>query len=341
MKKHILYYCLFLSIYLFACTSQGKQEKHQTISYKHRVFVHSDSCILGKPNQIALSGSYLAITDLNNDKVLYVFNSQTGKKVGEYVNRGQGPGEYYSISSLGRWKDGMYLYDVNKREMAEIAFKDSVRIIPRMSFGRELHPTFVPLNDDTFIASGFYPEGRFCLIKDSGKQKEYIMEYPSRDDAEKEVTNFAKSQAYSGGIVAHPSGSLFMAHVSKADMLSFYSYENGNVRLIKEMLNSFPDYEYDKENQRYLAISRQNPFTHLWGCGTEKYVYLLYSGKSYAEAGERAFLSSRIEVYNWEGEKVKTLMLDIPIQGMVVSEDDSTMYAIALNPEPQIVAFDL
>ena len=119
MKKHILYYCLFLSIYLFACTSQGKQEKHQTISYKHRVFVHSDSCILGKPNQIALSGSYLAITDLNNDKVLYVFNSQTGKKVGEYVNRGQGPGEYYSISSLGRWKDGMYLYDVNKREMAK------------------------------------------------------------------------------------------------------------------------------------------------------------------------------------------------------------------------------
>ena len=326
---------------MFACTSQGKQEKHQTISYKHRVLVHSDSCILGKPIQIALSGSYLAITDLNNDKVLYVFNSQTGKKVGEYVNRGQGPGEYYSIFSLGRWKDGMYLFDVNKREMAEIAFKDSVRIIPRMSFGRELHPTFVPLNDDTFIASGFYPEGRFCLIKDSGKQKEYIIEYPSRDDAEKEVTNFAKSQAYSGGIVAHPSGTLFMAYVIKADMLSFYSYENGNVRLIKETLNSFPDYKYDKENQRYLGVSRHNSDAYLWGCGTDKYVYLLYSGKNYADDEEKTFISSQIEVYNWECEKVKTLMLDIPIQGMVVSEDDSTMYAIVLNPEPQIVAFDL
>ena len=289
------YFWLLIFVIVYFCSScDRKGEGRHILNCNHRVLVHSDSCILGKPNQIALSGSYLAITDLNNDKVLYVFNSQTGKKVGEYVNRGQGPGEYYSISSLGRWKNGMYLYDVNKREMAEIAFMDSVRIVPRMSFGRELHPTFVPLNDDTFIASGFYPEGRFCLIKDSGKQKEYIMEYPSRDETEKEVTNFAKSQAYSGGIVAHPSGSLFMAHVSKADMLSFYSYENGNVRLIKEMLNSFPDYEYDKENQRYLAISRQNPFTHLWGCGTEKYVYLLYSGKSYAEAGERAFLSSRL-----------------------------------------------
>ena len=63
-----------------------------------------------------------------------MFNSQTGMKVGEYVNRGQGSGEYYSISSLGKWKDGMYLYDVNKREMAEIAFKDSVRIITKRSF---------------------------------------------------------------------------------------------------------------------------------------------------------------------------------------------------------------
>ena len=336
--KTMKFLWLLILVAICSCTSQ---DTHQTISYKHRVFVHSDSCILGKPNQIALSGSYLAITDLNNDKVLYVFNSQSGKKVGEYVNRGQGPGEYYSISSLGRWKNGMYLYDVNKREMAEIAFMDSVRIIPRMSFGREFHPTFVPLNDVTFIASGFYPEGRFCLIKDSGKQKEYIMEYPSRDEAEKEVANFAKSQAYSGGIVAHPSGTLFMAHVNNADMLSFYSYENGNVRLIKEMLNSFPDYKYDKENQHYLGVSRHNPDAYLWGCGTDEYIYLLYSGKNYADDGEKTFVSSQIEVYNWEGEKVKTLMLDIPIQGMVVSEDDSTMYAIALNPEPQIVAFDL
>ena len=123
--KTMKFLWLLILVAICSCTSQ---DTHQTISYKHRVFVHSDSCILGKPNQIALSGSYLAITDLNNDKVLYVFNSQSGKKVGEYVNRGQGPGEYYSISSLGRWKNGMYLYDVNKREMAEIAFMDSVRI---------------------------------------------------------------------------------------------------------------------------------------------------------------------------------------------------------------------
>ena len=85
------------------------------------------------------------------------------------------------------------------------------------------------MNDNTFIVSGYYQEGRYCLIKDLGEHKEYILEYPSRDEAEKEVTNFAKAQAYQGGLVAHPSGSLFMDFVNKADMLSFYSCENGEV----------------------------------------------------------------------------------------------------------------
>lgn len=335
------YLWLLILIVICSCTPHKRKEGQHIISCAHRVLVYSDSCILGNLNQIALSDSFLAVTDLNNENMLYVFHAKTGKKIGGYLNRGQGPNEYLAISSLGRWKDGMYLYDVNKRQMAEIIFKDSICVIPGMSFGDELHPTFVPLNDDTFIASGYYQEGRFCLMTNLGGKKEYIMEYPSRDEEEKTVTNQAKSQAYSGGIIASPYGDFFMAYTNKADMLSFYRYNDGNVQIIKEIYKTYPDYKYDKENKRYLAISRHNPFTYIWGCGTGKYVYLLYSGKSFDEAGRFAHQSSQIEVYNWEGEKVKTLLLDIPIQGMVVSEDDKTVYAISMNPEPQIVAFDL
>ena len=105
--------------------------------------------------------------------------------------------------------------------------------------------------------------------------------------------------------------------------------------------DKFNDYKYDNENKRFSGFSAYSPVGYLYACGTEKNVYLLYSGKSYAEAGDKAFISSQIEVYNWEGEKVKTLMLDIPIKSMVVSEDDKTVYAISMNPEPQIVTFNL
>ena len=341
MKNHIVYYSLFLSICLFACTSQGKQEKHQTISYKHRVLVHSDSCILGKPFLIALSDSILTVVDQNNEKMLYMFNTTSGKSLGGYVKRGQGPDEYYSISQLGKWKDGLFFYDVNKRVVAEIGFKDSIQIKPKFNLGKDVHFSLAPLDNDVFIASGFYQDGRFCILKDSGTKQEYFMDYPSRDEAEKKVTNQIKFQAYSGKLVVHPSGNQFMFCTGMADMLSFYTYDNDKIFLTKEINKTFPDYKYDNENKRFTGFSAHSDEVYLYACGTEKNVYLLYSGKSYAEAGDRAFLSSRIDVYNWKGEKVKTLMLDIPIQGMVVSEDDSTMYAIAFNPEPQIVAFDL
>ena len=46
-------------------------------------------------------------------------------------------------------------------------------------------------------------------------------------------------------------------------------------------------------------------------------------------------------VYTWEGEKVRQCKLDIPVSQIVVSEDDKTLYAIAYNPYPEVVRFDL
>lgn len=336
--KTMKFLWLLILVAICSCTSQ---DTHQTISYKHRVFVHSDSCILGRPYLLALSDSILTVVDQNNEKMLYMFDATSGKSLGGYVKRGQGPDEYYSISQLGNWKDGLFFYDINKRVVAEIGFKDSIQIIPKFNLGKNVHFSFASLDNDVFIASGFYQDGRFCILKDSGTKQEYFMDYPSRDEAEKKVTNQIKFQAYSGKLVVHPSGNQFMFCTGMADMLSFYTYDNDKILLTKEINKTFPDYKYDNENKRFTGFSAHSDEVYLYACGTEKNVYLLYSGKSYAEAGERAFLSSRIDVYNWEGEKVNTLMLDIPIKSMVVSEDDSTMYAISMNPEPQIVAFDL
>ena len=332
---------LWLLLFFVLCACSSNTNRKKTIDCVHRVLVHSDSYILGKPFLIALSDSILTVVDQNNEKMLYMFNATSGKSLGGYVKRGQGPDEYYSISQLGNWKDGLFFYDINKRVVAEIGFKDSIQIKPKFNLGKDVHFSFAPLNNDVFIASGFYQDGRFCILKDSGTKQEYFMDYPSRDEAEKKVTNQIKFQAYSGKLVVHPSGNQFMFCTGMADMLSFYTYDNDKILLTKEINKTFPDYKYDNENKRFTGFSAHCNEVYLYACGTEKNVYLLYSGKSFAEAGERAFLSSRIDVYNWKGEKVKTLMLDIPIQGMVVSEDDSTMYAIAFNPEPQIVAFDL
>ena len=332
---------LLFFLVCYACSISDKQGEQNIVHCNHRVFVHRDSCILGNPFLIALSDSILTVVDQNNEKMLYLFNTVLGMALGGYVNRGQGPDEYYSISALGNWKNGLFFYDINKRVLAEIEFKDSIQVIPRFNLGKDIHLSFSPLDDKTFIASGFYQEGRFCLLKDSEMKPKYLLNYPSRDEAEKAVANQIKAQAYSGNLVVHPSGDRFMTCTGNADMLSFYTYKNEEILLYKDICKTYPDYKYNNDTNRFSGFSAYSPVGYLYACGTEKNVYLLYSGKSYAEAGDKAFISSQIEVYNWEGEKVKTLMLDIPIKSMVVSEDDKTVYAISMNPEPQIVTFNL
>ena len=139
------YFWLLLFTLLYSCTSHNREERQLIFNYNHRIFVHSDSCILGNPYQIALTDSILFIADLNNEKMLYAFHTKSGKAVGGFLTRGQGPNEYLSISSLGRWKDGLYLYDVNKRVFAEIECMDSIQITPKFNLGKELHASFVPL----------------------------------------------------------------------------------------------------------------------------------------------------------------------------------------------------
>ena len=90
-----------------------------------------------------------------------------------------------------------------------------------------------------------------------------------------------------------------------------------------------------------MGVKRSNPINYLNVCATENFVYLLYSGKSYEKDRLKAFVSNKIHVYDWNGEKVKSLALDVDVNEIVVSENDRTMYAIANLPNPVVVKIEL
>lgn len=48
-----------------------------------------------------------------------------------------------------------------------------------------------------------------------------------------------------------------------------------------------------------------------------------------------------LPVFNWEGEKVQTLTLDIPCTNICISSDSQVLWAIANNPDPELVKFIL
>jgi hypothetical protein len=53
------------------------------------------------------------------------------------------------------------------------------------------------------------------------------------------------------------------------------------------------------------------------------------------------FQGNLIRVYDWEGNLVKKLQLDIDIKQMAVSKNNRKIYAIADLPDPVLVVFEL
>ena len=60
---------LWLLLFFVLCACSSNTNRKKTIDCVHRVLVHSDSCILGRPFLIALSDSILTVVDQNNEKM--------------------------------------------------------------------------------------------------------------------------------------------------------------------------------------------------------------------------------------------------------------------------------
>lgn len=338
-------FCLLFIFCLLSCSN--KQDKEGLIvNCQHEILFDDDEYILGKPTCMALVDSVLAISDLQTNPMLHLFNVKTGEQIGQYLSRGVGPNEFMRIGTLERLNgDTLFFHDLNKRTCYFLVLPnkeyEDVQIIEAFRCSKVAHNTLIPLKNNSYVASGIYPKGRFCLLTDSGTTEQYWGIYPFRDDMEKSFSNIVKTQAYMGQLSSSPTKDKFVFCAYAAKIFSFYKYINGNIQLIKEIQNSLPDYVYGENMGMYMGTSKNTPITYLDVCATNQFVYLLYSGKTVGGDGLNAFESNVVQVYDWRGEWVKTLCLSVNIKELTVSEDDKMMYAIADLPNPIIVRFGL
>ena len=65
------------------------------------------------------------------------------------------------------------------------------------------------------------------------------------------------------------------------------------------------------------------------GTVTNKYIYMSYSGLLCCD--KNSYYGNCVYIYDWEGNPVRKLVLDRYIEGLVVSEENNTMYAYEVN----------
>lgn len=332
---------LIAAIILFACDNSNKQLKYFNVNVQT---MPANDYVLATPSMIALSGNIITIYDAKLDSLFHFYDVSKEKYIKQMGRIGQGPGEFTMCLSLNNLNDNAFsVYDPNTRIEYCIKHNDkdeSFSISPILKVDKLAHTGIYSINDG-YIATGYYPEGRFCLIDKQGNSMGFYGEWPYRNEKEKKQKGMVKAQAYNGAIAISPDKKRFVNYILTGDIISYYNITSSGIELSKEILNSYPKYNYNNNSNHYMGIPHDNKNAYISCTSTDRLVFLLYSGRTVDEFGLKALQGNIIKIFDWNGNQLAQLNIDKDLQCITVSLDGNTIYAISYMPEPTLVKIDI
>lgn len=298
--------------------------------------------ILNLPYEIIYRNGYLIISDFKSDSIISIYNIQKNEIETQFLTIGGGPNEtvdypgseFMMNDTTLIWLDALSC--IRKTVFSE-NMKEVKSIEKICDLNRHLNVMdIVPLDTDKYVAVGRFEKGMYALLDSKGEIKSYNYDYPN-DNVN--IENSMKGFIYQGEFVSNPDNTKFAFYTYQTEMIEFFKIDDqGGFDKQKEYHFKYP--KYSQEPMMPMPMIEDGSICFLKGCATEKFIYLLYSGKKMSES--KSFINSQtILVFNWKGKPVKHYNLDIEVSTIAVDEKDKVLYATTNNPEGTLVSFKL
>lgn len=317
-----------------------KSIKHVTIPLKENNFFSRVSNIYINEDKLILSDEseefYFSIYDLRKRAIV----SKTGRK-------GQGPNEIVglpqSVSVMNR--NNFFFYEIERKKIFDVKISESNNslLTERKINIKGKYFEIQPLSNNRYIAVGLIEEGRYALINSLGDEISYHFDYPAFKGDEK-FSNFHKAMAFQGRLLSRPDGNRFVFTATTSELLEILKINKDNsIVKVYDFKGVFADFipEGDGKNTISAAIKRTSKVCFINSCCTNRYIYILYSGRIIENNFLNAFKGNIVYVIDWNGNPVARYNLDIDVKCIAVSADDKTLYAIAEQDDTNLVKFKL
>jgi len=129
----------------------------------------------------------------------------------------------------------------------------------------------------------------------------------------------------------------FLFYTIESEILEFFKIKNSNdIEKIKDIHFDYVKYKPTKN----VPVIEDSHLCFTYGCSSDQYVYLLYSGVDRKKA--TSFIKGNILlVFDWKGKPIMKYNLDIDINAIAVDNNDKVLYAVTDKPEGTLVSFKL
>lgn len=268
---------------------------------------------------------------------LYNYSLRTLKFSKPYIQRGKDVKQILGLTNIGVYNNSLYLNDFTAKKMMVLnknnAIRDSSNLeIKEFSFKSTRYYRSLLVDDLQCVCTG----------SEKSKYKIQIIDLPSGKIIEEFGMLKKRPKKIPLHIIAKASATQTFLRPKRDKIVLAYIHtdviEIFDINTKKSISLKGPeifDIEFKNYQNRWFETEKTK-VAFIGGSVTNKYIYLLYSGKYFSD--ETAFKGKFIFVYDWELKPIKRIKLNLEVSHISISNDDKTIYSYDKNRKNIIYA---
>lgn len=335
---------------LFSCSQQEKSIYDKAYVFNTKNFVETISLEgttlklnneVMRPIDIQVYDTLLITIELSSDKLLHIYNLQNGEKIGERVNRGQGPNDMIvphfmenngnSIQILDMGKSTIYQYDIKE-------FINNPNPIASKKISLEKQ-AFINAQqiDNSFICYSYDLNKQLYVYNMNGKKINEIAELPSSSI---EYTDVEKRDAFYMNFTSNNKDKIVICYCM-TDLIEIY---NSNGTLQHRLHGPEQFIAHFKENHANGTVTSSpkknvNRDAYFTPRNAGNSFFVLFDG-TYVDDTNKEMSCKQLFSFSWNGKPEKIFNLNIPLITYAVDNTKRKIYGISDKPDFHIVVYN-
>ena len=348
MKLNLIISILFISVICTSCHVSERYEGASTFSFKdfkttknlNASTIEFDEPIM-LPWLFVKSDSLLIVQNLRTNNILYVYNINTRKKVGEFISWGNGPNDLLNIKNMQLVDSCLYISDNQKRAIYKYDINDfhklTDNLIPQEKI--VINDFFLNLvyTDSGYVATVMNTtDKRLVFFNSEGEKKFTTGEYPNYG---KELTPIEKVEGFrSLFAISHKYKRIYLFGLS-TDLIEIYDFQGVLIKKIHGPDQVFPKVKEVRKGDGYGISGVESTFTFSSPLIIDDEIYVAYSGHQ-QDRNEHHPPRYNILVFDMDCNPLRNYKLSIPIASFTVDPETKKIYATSAVPEYHMVIFE-
>ena len=331
-----IFYIFILSSILSSCSNKGQPNIAQakSIMLQGKIIESDTDIYITDTDYLQMIGDKIYIYNPIGDYGFIVYD--TKKQTFEHFGKkGNGPQEAILYSPfITNSNNDFCCFDISKNKFLyhrKDSLKNAYRELVIKRPGNGLIIEAFNLNDSISLVTGAFNTGICAYLKEGQLLKEFIEPYTKTGD-------FMNRALKDANVFILSNNKEYLLRIAQnGGFIGLYKTDIANTNIIPLFEKEYFPIEV-KPGNNTLSFTSESQYGYISACITNKYIYALYCGKN---IDNQNFKGTQIHIYTYTGGLIGNIILDIPLSGITVDDNNKRIYGITAEGEKELCLYTL